>query len=149
MAPRATNVKNNVLTVTGRERLNVNGAVEFRPTATSKYFARTFFAHWDEVQLRNRFDESLGNNLTSIISPSSATVASNRVQVSLRDEITEKRLLSGAVGGTNIAGRWTLDYTVQRNDNLVDERGVAAPHMLADQRRSLARCATSRGGCSG
>jgi TonB-dependent receptor len=115
-----TNVKNNV-TVTGRERLNVNAALEFRPTATSKYFVRSFFANWDEVQLRNRFDEGLGDNLTSITSANSGTVAADRVQVNLRNEVTDKQLLSGTFGGTNVAGRWTLDYTVQRNDNLVDE----------------------------
>ena len=55
-----TNVKNNV-TVTGRERLNVNAALEARPNATSNFFVRSFFANWDEIQLRNRYDEGLGD----------------------------------------------------------------------------------------
>ena len=36
-----TNVKNNV-TVTARERLNLNGSLEFRPSETTRYFARRF-----------------------------------------------------------------------------------------------------------
>ncbi len=115
-----TNVKNNV-TVTGRERLNANVGLEFRPNAASKYFVRSFLADWDEVQLRNRFDEGLGKDLSAITGPGSGVVTSDRVQVNLRNELTEKRLLSTAVGGSNAAGRWTLDYTAQRNANLVDE----------------------------
>ena len=115
-----TNVKNNV-TVTGRERLNVNVALEARPTASSKYFFRSFFANWDEVQLRNRYDEGLGDALTSITGSNSGVVATDRVQVNLRNEVTDKQLLSGTFGGTNIFNRWTLDYVGQRTANLVDE----------------------------
>jgi TonB-dependent receptor len=114
-----TNVKNNV-TVTGRERLNINGAIEARPTAGSKFFVRSFLAHWDEIQLRNRYDEGLGDAVT-ITGHNSGIVASDRVQVNLRNEVTEKRLLSAVIGGSSIFGRWSLDYAVQRTDNLVDE----------------------------
>src|SRR5262245_46290959 len=114
-----TNVKNNV-TVTGRERLNANVGLELRPNAVGKYYVRSFLAHWDEVQLRDRFDQGLGDSLTAILGPTSGVIASDRVQVNLRNEVTEKRLLSTAVGGSNIAGRWSIDYAVQRNDNLVD-----------------------------
>src|SRR5262245_54894574 len=114
-----TNVKNNV-TVTGRERLNANVGLELRPNAMGKYYVRSFLADWNEVQLRDRFDQGLGDSLTAILGPTSGVVASDRVQVNLRNEVTEKRLLSTAVGGSNIAGRWSIDYAVQRNDNLVD-----------------------------
>lgn len=115
-----TNVKNNV-TVTGRERLNGNVGLELRPNATNRYFLRSFVAHWDEVQLRNRFDQGLADTLSAITGPGSGVVTGDRVQVNLRNELTEKRLFSTAVGAVHTPGRWTLDYTVQRNDNLVDE----------------------------
>jgi TonB-dependent receptor len=114
-----TNVKNNV-TVTGRERLNVNGALEFRPTQSAKYFARLYSASWDELQLRNRFDEGLGSALTAVTA-TGGTIATNRVQVNLRSEPTEKRLHSLALGGDHAAGRWHVDYIVQVNDNRIDE----------------------------
>lgn len=114
-----TNVKNNV-TVTGRERLNLNGALEFRPSAASKFFARVYSASWDELQLRNRFDEGLGDGLTAI-TPTGGVVAADRVQVNLRSENTEKRLNSVALGGSQQAGRWSFDYVAQRNDNRIDE----------------------------
>jgi TonB-dependent receptor len=115
-----TNVKNNV-TVTGRERLNVSGAIEARPTATAKLYLRSFVAQWDEIQLRNRYDQGLGDGLTSIISNNSGVIASDRVQVNLRNEVTDKRLFSTVVGGTNLFRRWSVDYALQRTDNLVDE----------------------------
>jgi TonB-dependent receptor len=115
-----TNVKNNV-TVTGRERLNVNGTVEIRPNQASKFFVRSFLARWDELQLRNRFDEGLGDAIVAANGPASGTIASNRVQVNLRSEPTIKRLFSVTVGGARRAGRWSADYALQRNDNTVDE----------------------------
>jgi TonB-dependent receptor len=115
-----TNVKNNV-TVTARERLNGNGALEFRPNASSTFFARTFLARWDELQLRNRYDEGLGDGLTAATGPSSGIVAANRVQVNLRSEPTLKKLESVTLGGSHVAGRWSLDYSGQRNVNTVDE----------------------------
>lgn len=115
-----TNVKNNV-TVTARERLNVNGSLEFRPDAASRYFVRLFSARWDELQLRNRFEEGLGDRLTAIDGTRGGTIAGNRVAVNLRSEPTLKTLSSVAVGGSRSAGRWAVDYVVQRNNNRVDE----------------------------
>jgi TonB-dependent receptor len=113
-----TNVKNNV-TVTARERLNVNGALEYKPSAASTFFVRSFVARWDELQLRNRFDEGLNDAM--LITGNGGVVASDRVQVNLRSEPTIKELQSVAVGGVNHSGAWTVDYTVQRNQNTIDE----------------------------
>lgn len=114
------NVKNNV-TVTGRERLNLNGALEFRPNASSKYFVRSFYAEWDELQLRNRFEEGLGDALTAVNGTTGGTVASDRVQVNLRSEPTVKALRSVAAGGSHRLSRWNVDYVAQSNHNTVDE----------------------------
>ncbi len=99
----------------------MNAALEIRPNNTSRLFARTFLAHWNELQLRNRFDEGLGDQLTAVSSPDSGVVASDRVQVNLRSEPTVKSLGSVAVGGIHQVRRWHVDYTVQRNDNSIDE----------------------------
>ncbi len=114
------NVKNNV-TVVSRERLNLNGAFEFRPNAASRYYLRTFYTEWDELQLRNRFEQGLSDNLTELIDDSSGVISGNRVQVNQRSEPTEKELLSAVIGGENFIGNWTADYLLQRNDNDIDE----------------------------
>lgn len=115
-----TSVKNNV-TVTARERLNLTGTVEVRPRPDTKLFVRSFFARWNELQLRNRFDEGLSDRLIAIESTTAGTVSADRVQVNLRSEPTLKELFSVAVGGSQRMGLWTLDVTGQRNDNRVDE----------------------------
>jgi len=114
-----TNVKNNV-TVTARERLNFNGSLELRPTAAATFFVRSFVARWDELQLRNRFDEGLGDALTSVDS-TGGTVTADRVQVNLRSEPTLKKLQSVTAGGINRFRAWTVDYTIQRTYNTVEE----------------------------
>jgi TonB-dependent receptor len=114
-----TNVKNNV-TVTARERLNLNGALELRPAASTQFYVRGFFANWDELQLRNRFDQGLGD---ALLAPTGygGTIAGNRVQVNLRSEPTIKELFNVVAGGAHVMGAWNADYAVQRNDNRVDE----------------------------
>jgi TonB-dependent receptor len=115
-----TNVKNNV-TVTARERLNLNASIEARPNSASRYFVRSFFAHWDELQLRNRFDEGLGDALTTTDGTSGGTITSDRVQVNLRSEPTIKQLFNVTLGGAHHFGAWSLDYTGQHNANEVHE----------------------------
>lgn len=114
------NFKNNV-TVVGRERLNLNGMIEFRPDDSQRYFVRGFFARWDELQLRNRFEQGLSDRLTAVDGEDGGTISGNRVQVNIRSEPTDKELFSVALGGENVAGPWTVDYLGQRNRNRIDE----------------------------
>lgn len=112
--------KNNV-TIVGRERTNINAMLEFRPTDTSRYFIRSFSANWQELQFRNRYNHGLSDQLIAVTGENSGTISGNRIQVDLRSEPTEKDLFSVAVGGENIIGPWTVDYTGQFNDNKVSE----------------------------
>ncbi|MDT8397475.1 MAG: TonB-dependent receptor [Pseudomonadales bacterium] len=118
------NVKNNV-TVVSRERLNLNGTLEFRPDDASRYYVRGFFSNWDEIQLRNRFEQGLSNNLRALDGVGTAALGGvttgNRVQVNLRNEPTDKEMFSLALGGENVVGPWTIDYIGQHNDNRIAE----------------------------
>ncbi len=118
LLPGAT--KNNV-TVVGRERLNLNGMLEFRPTDESRYYVRGFYAKWNELQFRGRYNQGLSDNVIAFDGDRSGTVLGNRVQTDVRSEPTEKVLFSVAFGGENVVGPWTVDYTGQYNDNKVDE----------------------------
>ncbi len=112
--------KNNV-TIVGRERLNVNAMLEYRPNDTSRYFIRSFSANWEELQFRNRYNHGLSDSLIALDGSGNGTLSGNRVQVDLRSEPTEKDLFSVAIGGENVFDLWTVDYTVQFNDNKVSE----------------------------
>ena len=115
--PEAT--KNNYYII-GRERINVNAAVEFQPTENANYFVRSFYTNWDEFQHRNRFEYRL-SDASEITGGNSAVIDGNRVQANIRLENAEKEHLSVAVGGENIVGKWTLDYLGQVNQNSLDE----------------------------
>lgn len=113
------NVKNNYYII-GRERLNLSGAVEWQPSDHSSYFARGFYATWDEYQHRNRYEQ----NLSAGVVPTNATSGvsgPNRVLANVRLEEAYKTIASIALGGEHDYDRWSIDYLVQVNQNELDE----------------------------
>ncbi|MDT0499056.1 TonB-dependent receptor [Algiphilus sp. W345] len=117
--PLPVQVKNNYYVI-GRERLNVNGALELRPNDSSSYFVRGFYATWDEFQHRNRYQESLTEDVMPD-SETSGTSGGERVSPNIRLEDISKTLSSFAAGGENRKGAYTLNYLVQSNHNEIDE----------------------------
>jgi len=117
-----TNVKNNYYVI-GRERLNLNGAVELRPDESSKYFVRGFYSTWDEYQHRNRYEQNLsaGRSGFSFTSPTSGTTGTDRILANIRLEYASKVISSLAAGGENEFGALTVDYLVQANANSLEE----------------------------
>lgn len=114
------NVKNNYYVI-GRERLNINGALEYRPDDRSKYFVRGFYATWDEFQHRNRYEQPLEEDVVPS-DENSGVSGENRILANIRNEIAEKRLFSVAVGGERVFNdAWTLSVLGQRNDNTLEE----------------------------
>lgn len=113
------NVKNNYYII-GRERTNVNAALELRPTDTASYYARAFYATWDEYQHRNRYEQ----NLTAGVVPLDAntgTSGKNRILANVRLEEAKKNLRSFTLGGENVLAHLTLTYMAQRNENSLEE----------------------------
>ena len=113
------NVKNNYYVI-GRERFNLNGALEFRPDDNSKYFVRGFYATWDEFQHRNRYEQNLSAGVVPA-DESSGVSGPNRILANIRNEIAEKQLFSVAVGGERVFDDVTVSVLGQRNDNTLEE----------------------------
>ena len=114
------NVKNNYYVI-GRERFNLNGALEFRPDDNSKYFVRGFYATWDEFQHRNRYEQNFEDGVVAD-TDSSGVSGPNRIAANIRNEVAEKQLFSIAVGGERVFNdAWTLNVLGQRNDNTLEE----------------------------
>jgi TonB-dependent receptor len=109
------NVKNNYYVI-GRERTNINGALQWELDNGDNYFLRAFYAGWDEFQHRNRYEQ----NLTEDVVPSSASEGisgPNRVAANIRLEDAEKSLLSVGAGGENNLGRTQLSYSFDYHHN--------------------------------
>jgi TonB-dependent receptor len=113
------NVKNNYYVI-GRERLNLNAALELRPDDNTKYFARAFYATWDEFQHRNRYEQNFDTDVV-FETPTSGTSGANRIAINIRNEETTKEIFSLAAGGENVFEALTFNYEVQMNQNKIDE----------------------------
>ena len=113
------NVKNNYYTI-GRERTNLNAALEFRPSENDTYYLRGFYAKWQEFQHRNRYEQ----NLSAGVVPTNAdngVSGKNRILANIRLEEADKDLRSFSAGGENILGQLTLSYMLQSNRNELAE----------------------------
>lgn len=108
-------VKNNYYII-GRERVNANAALQFRPDENSEYFIRGFYAKWNELQHRNRYQIALTNNVVAD-DEDSGTAGLNAILPNVRPTYVNKSVLSGTIGGSNHLDRLTLDYLVQANRN--------------------------------
>ncbi|SNT67609.1 TonB-dependent receptor [Amphiplicatus metriothermophilus] len=113
------NVKNNYYVI-GRERLNINGAVEFRPDDETQFFVRGFYADWSEFQHRNRFEENLSSGVVPLTGRSGVS-GPNRVNANIRLEKADKELFTIAAGGEKTFGAYTLTFLGQRSENDLSE----------------------------
>lgn len=112
-------VKNNYYII-GRERTNLSGVIQFKPNENAEYFARAFWAKWDEFQHRNRYQQSLTQDVIGT-SADMGTSGADRVSANVRLENAEKSIFSFSVGGENKSEALTLDYELQLNNNTLDE----------------------------
>lgn len=112
-------IKNNYYII-GRERINFNGTLEYRPTNTSRYFVRGFYASWDEFQHRNRFQQGLGGDVVSL-SDMNGVSNGNRISANIRLEKPKKKTMNFNFGGENDFDNLLIDYEVQWGKNKLDE----------------------------
>ncbi len=115
-----TNVKNNYYVI-GRERTNLNGALEFRPTDNDTFFVRGFYGEWNEFQHRNRYEQNLTGSKVTLTSDTSGAQGTDRVLANIRLEYADKIVSSFAAGGENVRGPFTLEYLLQFNHNEIRE----------------------------
>lgn len=112
-------VKNNYYII-GRERLNLNGTLEFRPDSNSAYYLRGFYGSWEEFQHRNRYQQEFAQDVV-FTSANSGTTGLNRVSPNIRLENAEKTVSSFDVGGENTFGDFNLEYNLQLGQNEISE----------------------------
>ncbi|MCB1664635.1 MAG: TonB-dependent receptor [Pseudomonadales bacterium] len=113
------NVKNNYYII-GRERTNLNAALEFRPTDNDTYYVRGFYAKWQEFQHRNRYEQNLSAGVVPT-NAGSGVSGKNRILANVRLEEADKDLFSFSAGGENVMDQLTLSYMVQSNSNELAE----------------------------
>lgn len=103
-----------------RRRTAVHAAIEWRPSADSRYFARGFFSGLAEDETRLRHESFFREEPLSV-TPTSGTSATGEREQDLRFEHKDKRFLNFSFGGVHTLGNvWQLGYTAQLNDNEQD-----------------------------
>ncbi len=100
-----------------RTRTALNATLEFRPSDSASYFVRAYFSQFDEDEVRQRYQHSVGRD-PYLLDGLSGFADSNRRAQDLRLEQKDKRFGNIAVGGENSFGEgWTTDYSLQYNAN--------------------------------
>jgi len=91
-----------------RERWNVAGSLEFRPSANNQFFLRGMYNNRDDYEYRRRL----------YVRPSKGTfldethVSNAKVYNELKDRLERQNITSVSAGGIHNMGRLALDYTV-------------------------------------
>jgi TonB-dependent receptor len=100
-----------------RRRNAVHGAIEWRPSDDSRYFARGFFSAIAEDETRLRHESFFREEPQHVTPTGGASTASEREQ-DLRFEHKDKRFLNFSLGGAHtLRDMWQFDYAAQVNDN--------------------------------
>jgi TonB-dependent receptor len=110
-----------------RQRLGVNGAVEYRPTDQDKLYVRAFYSSLKEHEYRQRYrldfatDALVAARMT--INPDGRTGFSTTGQrrQDLRLEQKDKTVFSSMFGGEHTRDAWTADYSLNYGKNQIDD----------------------------
>ena len=93
-----------------RERDGLALNLDFRASDTSSYYLRTLYSDFSDQELRNRIEFKLDKGDVEY-DTDSLTATNTRLQRELKDRYEEQEILSMLVGGENLIGEWTVEYS--------------------------------------
>ena len=96
--------------------------LDFRANDTSSYYLRTLYSDFSDLEIRNRIEFKLDKGDVEYDSDS-LTARDTRLQRELKDRYEAQEILSLLVGGENLIGDWTLEYSVGYSEASEDEPG--------------------------
>ena len=105
-----------------RERNGLALNLDFRASETSSYYMRTLYSDFSDLELRNRIEFKLDKGDVEYDSDS-LTATDTRLQRELKDRYEEQEILSVLVGGENLIGDWTVEYSAGYSEASEEEPG--------------------------
>ena len=105
-----------------RERDGFALNLDFRASETSSYYLRTLYSDFSDLELRNRIEFKLDKGDVEYDSDS-LTASDTRLQRELKDRYEEQEILSLLVGGENLIGDWTVEYSAGYSEASEEEPG--------------------------
>ena len=105
-----------------RERNGFAMNLDFRASETSNYYLRTLYSDFSDLELRNRIEFKLDKG-DQVYDSDSLTATDTRLQRELKDRYEEQEILSVLVGGENLIGDWTVEYSAGYSEASEEEPG--------------------------
>ncbi|WP_446830888.1 TonB-dependent receptor [Candidatus Foliamicus sp.] len=105
-----------------RERNGLALNLDFRASDASSYYLRTLYSDFSDRELRNRIEFKLDKGDVEYDSDG-LTATGTRLQRELKDRFEDQEILSLLVGGENLLGDWTLEYSAGYSEASEDEPG--------------------------
>ena len=105
-----------------RERNGLAMNLDFRASDTSSYYLRTLYSDFSDLELRNRIEFKLDKGDLAYDNDS-LTSTDTRLQRELKDRYEEQEILSVLVGGENLIGDWTVEYSAGYSEASEEEPG--------------------------
>ncbi len=105
-----------------RERDGLALNLDFRASDTSSYYLRTLYSDFADQELRNRIEFKLDQGDVTYDSNSLAAT-DTELQRELKDRHEAQQILSLLLGGENLIGDWTFEYSAGYSEASEDESG--------------------------
>ena len=105
-----------------RERDGFALNLDFRASETSSYYLRTLYSDFSDLELRNRIEFKLDKGDVEYDNDS-LTASDTRLQRELKDRYEAQEILSLLVGGENLIGDWTVEYSAGYSEASEEEPG--------------------------
>ncbi len=103
---------------TKRERLSVNGALEWRPSPGNRLYARGSFSQFTDDEYRNRLSILWSEGTMAAGSTdTSATFANTRIEKQIRHRVQRNQIYTGTVGGENLLGEGRIEYAASYSES--------------------------------
>lgn len=111
--------------IVNRERLGAAMNVDWHPTETSEYYLRSLYSHFEDQEYRQRTKYKYDKGDLDSIDESSALWTDADMVRDFKDRYEEQKITSVVLGGLNMVGDWTYEYSVgysKSSENEPDRR---------------------------
>ncbi len=105
-----------------RERDGLALNLDFRASDSSSYYLRSLVSRFSDQEFRNRIEYKLDKG-DMTFDAASLTATGTELQRELKDRYEEQEISSFLVGGENLVGDWTLQYSLGFSEASEEEPG--------------------------
>ncbi len=106
-----------------RERLGAAFNIDWRPNDTSEYYLRTLYSHFEDQEYRQRTKYKFDKGDIVDMNANSASWDDAELVRDFKDRYEEQKITSVVLGGMNMNGDWTYEYSLGYSKSSEKEPG--------------------------